>query len=123
MSLGELLSAGEWQLGQAGVADARREAHWLWRHVSAMDGAGILLHGQGDVDEHLRSRFLELIARRACREPLQYVTGECEFDGLSLFVDRRVLIPRPETVRLVDLAMAALSRWRGATLAHRAPGA
>jgi release factor glutamine methyltransferase len=122
MSLVELLAAAERQLTQAGIVGARREAHWLWQHVSGMDGASVLVHGQVHVDEHLRRRFQELTARRAGREPLQYVTGECEFDGLSLFVDRRVLIPRPETVRLVDLALAALRRWRGATLADHAPG-
>ena len=50
----------------------------------------------------------ELVARRAKREPLQYVLGEWGFRGLTLSVDRRALIPRPETEVLVERALALL---------------
>lgn len=49
-----------------------------------------------------------LVARRAKREPLQYVLGEWGFRGLTLTVDRRALIPRPETEVLVERALALL---------------
>src|SRR5205814_1780384 len=48
-----------------------------------------------------------LVRRRAQREPLQYILGETEFHGLKLKVDRRALIPRPETELLVSTALAA----------------
>jgi release factor glutamine methyltransferase len=66
-------------------------------------------------------RFRGLLARRERREPLQYLTGEQEFRGLAIRVDRRVLVPRPETEELVD----AVLRWplrRGARVADLGTG-
>ena len=54
----------------------------------------------------------ELVARRARREPLQYVLGEWGFRRLILTVDRRALIPRPETEILVDRALALVEIGR-----------
>jgi release factor glutamine methyltransferase len=53
-----------------------------------------------------RARFDELVARREAGEPLQYVLGRWGFRTLDLMVDRRVLIPRPETELLAGLAIA-----------------
>jgi release factor glutamine methyltransferase len=49
-----------------------------------------------------------MVARRAQREPLAYIVGHQEFYGLDLIVDQRVLIPRPETEHVVELALRAL---------------
>lgn len=51
------------------------------------------------------SRYNEMRVRRAEGEPLQYITGQCEFMGIPLAVDARALIPRPETEILVELAI------------------
>ena len=61
----------------------------------------------------------ELVARRARREPLQYVLGEWGFRRLTLTVDRRALIPRPETEILVERALAPRRRARPAARARR----
>ncbi len=52
----------------------------------------------------------DLVARRVAGEPLQYVLGGWEFRGLDLFVDRRVLIPRPETEWVVEVALEEAAR-------------
>jgi release factor glutamine methyltransferase len=60
-----------------------------------------------------RTYFEQMVARRAAGEPLQYVVGRWGFRGLDLFVDHRVLIPRPETEQVVEAALAELARLPG----------
>ena len=52
------------------------------------------------------------VKRRSKNEPLQYITGSCEFYGREFFVDKRVLIPRPETERLIDEAIKSIKDVR-----------
>jgi release factor glutamine methyltransferase len=61
----------------------------------------------------MESAFRGLVARREASEPIAYLLGEREFYGRMFKVDRRALIPRPETELLVDLGVAAVARWRG----------
>jgi release factor glutamine methyltransferase len=61
------------------------------------------------VSERAQGYFEQMVARRAAGEPLQYVLGRWGFRGLDLVVDRRVLIPRPETEQVVSVALAELS--------------
>jgi release factor glutamine methyltransferase len=84
---------------------------------SATEARWILDHG-GD-------RWPELVDRRLAGEPLQYVLGGWPFRDLELAVDRRVLIPRPETEQLVEVALVELGRRcspAGAGAGGRAPG-
>jgi release factor glutamine methyltransferase len=57
--------------------------------------------------------FRQMVARRAAGEPLQYVLGRWGFRQLDLFVDRRVLIPRPETEQVVEVALGELRQLSG----------
>jgi release factor glutamine methyltransferase len=61
-----------------------------------------------DAPERLAQRFADLVERRLDGEPLQYVLGSWGFRGLDLLVDRRVLIPRPETEWVVEQALTLL---------------
>ncbi|HEX3460721.1 MAG TPA: peptide chain release factor N(5)-glutamine methyltransferase [Acidimicrobiales bacterium] len=80
-----------------------REARWILEHMEA-EGAE-----PGSAVE--RTEQLEsLVARRVAGEPLQYVLGRWSFRALELTVDPRVLIPRPETEQVVEVALAELSR-------------
>jgi release factor glutamine methyltransferase len=65
------------------------------------------------VTDRIRNRVHELTERRAHGEPLQYVLGSWGFRHLDLMVDRRVLIPRPETEQVVDVALSELDRLNG----------
>ncbi len=82
---------------------SRREAVWIVEHAEA---AAPREGGPAGV----AARALVLAERRADGEPLQYVLGTWPFRGLELEVDRRVLIPRPETEQLVDAALLELAR-------------
>lgn len=94
------------RLEEADVDDAGREARWI---VEAASGFGLAdwFEARDQVAPSLpASRALELAERRAAGEPLQYVIGSWPFRRVDLMVDDRVLIPRPETERVVDVALA-----------------
>ena len=56
------------------------------------------------------------VKRRSKNEPLQYITESCEFYGIEFFVDKRVLIPRPETERLIDEAIKSIKHVRSPSI-------
>ena len=84
----------------------RREARLILAAVTGSSEASVLAHPEKPLLEKERSQFLEMAARRAAGEPVAYILGHKEFYGLELAVDPAVLIPRPETELLVDLALA-----------------
>ena len=71
--------------------------------------AWLLSHGDDPVPPEVHTRFETLVQRRAGGEPLAYLTGHREFFGLSLAVDARVLVPRPDTELLVSWALEILA--------------
>ncbi len=86
----------------------RNEARWLIEEVSGERlGAAV-----GDPPEKARRRLAALLDRRAAGEPLQYVLGAWAFRRLELMVDPRVLIPRPETEQVVEVALRELDHLR-----------
>ena len=102
----EALADAKGQLGQ----ERAHEARWLVERASGHDGPEVLLH----LDEPIADRHLAffdiMLARRISGEPLQYVLGRWSFRSLELYVDRRVLIPRPETELVAGLAIDALAQ-------------
>jgi release factor glutamine methyltransferase len=69
------------------------------------DRAWLLAHDADPLDPAAHAAFLELGERRIAGEPLAYIVGHKEFFGLDLRVDRRVLVPRPETETLVEWSL------------------
>src|SRR5205085_2983221 len=96
----------------AGSPSPRLDAQLLLGHVSGWRRADVLAHPERCVPAAIESAFAELVARREMSEPVAYLLGEREFYGRMFKVDRRALIPRPETELLVDLGKAAVARWR-----------
>jgi release factor glutamine methyltransferase len=88
------------------------DAQLLLGHVTGWSRTQVLAHPERGVDSGVESAFHGLVARRAASEPIAYLLGQREFYGRLFKVDRRALIPRPETELLVDLGISAVARWR-----------
>lgn len=107
----ELLVDTEQRLAAAGIASPSVDARRLVEEASGFEGAQLVL-GLDEPAAAPRVAHLDaLLARRVAGEPLQYVLGRWAFRSLDLVVDRRVLIPRPETEQVCDLALAELDRF------------
>jgi release factor glutamine methyltransferase len=105
-SIGDLLQAARRRLARAPFAPSTREAALLLGHVLGLTEAAVLARDRDEVDAGARRRFAELLERRLAGEPVAYLLGEREFYGRPFTVDRRVLIPRPETEHLIESALA-----------------
>lgn len=82
---------------ERGIESARLEAELLLAHVLRMKRLDLYLQFDRPVTEDELEAFRAAVRRRLRREPLQYIVGETSFRGVTLQVDGRVLIPRPET--------------------------
>jgi len=105
VSVGALAADAVRCLRLAGSEQPRLDAELLLGHVLGLERTAIIAHPERPVDPGRRIEFDRSVARREAGEPVAYIRGFKEFHGLELEVDRRVLIPRPETERLVELAI------------------
>jgi release factor glutamine methyltransferase len=106
ITLREALSQAEARIAAEGIADPRIEAELLLMHSLGMARAELYARlGEPLLLTHAE-RFNSLVARRLRREPSAYILGQCQFYGIDLYVDPRVLIPRPETELLAGEALA-----------------
>ncbi|HQR03755.1 MAG TPA: peptide chain release factor N(5)-glutamine methyltransferase [Rhodocyclaceae bacterium] len=96
-TLAQVLAAARQRIGAS-------EARLLLSHVLGRGSAWIEAHREDSLTVDEVARFTELVARRGEGEPVAYLLGTREFYGRDFIVDRDVLIPRPETELLVDLA-------------------
>ena len=109
---GEATALAAQRLKEAGSPSPRVDAQLLLRHVTGWSRTDLLAHPERELSAPQQSAFVELVARREALEPIAYLLGEREFYGRMFRVDRRALIPRPETELLVELGLAAVARWR-----------
>jgi release factor glutamine methyltransferase len=109
MTSRELLSDAAEQLDRAGCPSPRADAEWLLAYTLGVTRTELNANGQRPPAADEERRFRELVARRARREPLAYVLGEWGFRRLTLQVDARVLIPRPETETVVERCLELLA--------------
>jgi release factor glutamine methyltransferase len=89
------------------VVGARHEARFIVAEATSRVGGGST---GGERDDEVATTARQLAKRRAAGEPLQYVFGHWPFRSLDLVVDPRVLIPRPETEQVVEVALATARR-------------
>jgi release factor glutamine methyltransferase len=104
-SVGRLLDDVERRLAARGVRDARTEAREIVAAVHDAPRFWPSMNGSASVAAAARDRILAAADRRAEGAPLAYAVGRASFRHLTLVVDERVLIPRPETEQLVDLVL------------------
>jgi release factor glutamine methyltransferase len=109
-TVGGLIREGTGSLRDSGSETARLDAELLLGHVLRADRATLLAIPDAPVGADHAATFRDLVERRATGEPVAYIRGIKEFYGLALAVDRRALIPRPETELLVEVGLERLRR-------------
>jgi len=118
-SVSRALSDATEVLTAAGCETPRLDAELLLAFVLGVGRERLVIDASAALDSFDLARFEELVTRREAREPVAYILGRKAFRRISLAVDRRVLIPRPETELLVEVA---LSLGRGARVADVGTG-
>jgi release factor glutamine methyltransferase len=103
--VGDALGAAVDALRAAGVDSPRLDAELLLAEASGASRAALAASPETPLEPAAARSFAELVRRRLRREPVAYILGRQGFRRIELMVDRRVLIPRPETELLVELAL------------------
>lgn len=114
MTLRELSVAVRQRLEHAGIDEAALEAECLVRAASGASREAFF--AGAEAAPGIMVELDRMVARRLAREPLAYISGEREFYGLSFGVNAAVLIPRPESELLVELALGHLEGAREANV-------
>jgi len=99
-----VLEAAAATLAAAGIESAQLDAQLLLAAAARVDRAP-LLSGSADLSPETLAQFEAMMARRQAREPVAYILGRREFYSLAFEVNREVLIPRPHTETVVDVAL------------------
>lgn len=103
--IGDALRAAVDSMKAAGVEAPRFDAELLLAAAIGVDRSSLVASPEAEIPPAATRRFAEMVRRRLRREPVAYILGRRGFRHLELAVDPRVLIPRPETELLVELAL------------------
>jgi len=109
VTVSELLDGAAARLRAAGVESARLDAELLLAMALGVDRSVVIAHHHAPVGVGQADRFEEAVRQRLGGQPVAYIRGVREFYGLAFAVDRRALIPRPETELIVDLALGEIA--------------
>ena len=109
----QLLAEAAQRFASAGLPSPESDARRVMEEVTGAMGAELSLALSEPATELRVARFDDMVRRRCEGEPLQYVLGRWGFRHLDLMVDRRVLVPRPETEQVVEVALGELDRLGG----------
>ena len=101
----DIINWAESYFKEKGLENPRGEIEWLLRAVLNCSRMEVYLRFEEPLSSEQLSILRSFIKRRLKNEPLQYITGSCSFYGRQYLVNEHVLIPRPETERLVDMAL------------------
>jgi release factor glutamine methyltransferase len=89
-----------------GIPDPLREARWLLAAAWGVEESALRLHPERQVPAAVEERYHRWLERRAAGEPAHHLTGTCPFWGREFEVGPTVLVPRPETELVVEMALA-----------------
>lgn len=104
-TIGRALISARERLDESGSPTASLDAQVILAYALGVDRSWLFAHHEYTLSADQANAYTELIARRMDHEPVAYLIGRKEFYGLDFQVDRRVLIPRPETELLVDAVL------------------
>lgn len=111
-TLRQLAAEGTDILSSAGVPDAKLDSEYLSAEVLQVPRLNLLFSASSPAPEGARETYLALIARRAGREPLQYILGSQPFYGRDFLVRKGVLIPRQDTEAVCETALGVIPKGR-----------
>ncbi|MFN8622037.1 MAG: peptide chain release factor N(5)-glutamine methyltransferase [Chloroflexota bacterium] len=106
--VGGLLGEGTERLRASDSESPRLDAELLLGYVLGVERTSLLAYPEALVSDAQADVYRTLVARRAAGEPVAYIRGFKEFHGIAFSVDPNVLIPRPDTETLVELALGAI---------------
>ena len=108
MTYRQAIVLGEEELKKADIVDAKNDAWLLMAMACKIDHTYYYMHIDEEMTDEQMKEFEVLIKKRAERVPLQYITGEQEFMGLTFHVNSNVLIPRQDTETLAEEALKVI---------------
>ena len=108
MTYGEALRQGTEYLQECGIEEASVDAWYLMEYCCKMTRTRYLMEKMSEIPEEQHREYQELLKRRGTHIPLQHITGEQEFMGLTFLVNDQVLVPRQDTEILVEEALKVL---------------
>jgi release factor glutamine methyltransferase len=115
-SISQLLAQAETQFAQSGSESPQLDAAVLLCHAIAKPRAYLFTWPERCIEKNQLAVFRSLVERRVLGEPVAYIVGEREFWSLPLLVSPSTLIPRPDTERLVELALVKAASIEGPLL-------
>jgi len=118
----KLIQWTEKHFAQKGITQPRLEAELLLAHVLGWQRIELYTRFEHAVEPEALGQFRDLVKRRAGREPRQYLIGTDNFYGLTLKLDKRVLIPRDETEHLVGEALKRVGQDESGTMVDLCTG-
>jgi len=122
VNCGQALTRARKTLEECGIDNSSLEAEILLRHILGISRAVLLSGLEKELSSTQSEKLANLIERRKWGEPSAYITGHREFYGLDFKVDRRVLIPRPETELLVEKALEYSRKYKVSKVADIGTG-
>lgn len=109
MTYRDAMLFGQGKLNNVGIAEAKTDAWILLTYVCKIDRTYYYVHMDEEIETEKLTEYESVLKKRAEHVPLQYITGEQEFMGLTFHVNESVLIPRQDTETLVEESLKLIT--------------